>query len=104
MQIRTHCPFDTWGIDIIGPFPATTYQRQFILLIIDHQSKYVVSKAMGKITSAKVIDFIWKNVICRFGVPRVLVSDNGPQFASKEFHEWCGAYKIQQNFTSVGHP
>ncbi|KAL2235166.1 UNVERIFIED_CONTAM: Gag-Pol polyprotein [Sesamum indicum] len=44
------------------------------------------------------------NIICRFGVPRILISDNGTQFQGKEITSWLKELKIRQNFTSVGHP
>ncbi|KAL0373261.1 UNVERIFIED_CONTAM: Gag-Pol polyprotein [Sesamum radiatum] len=40
----------------------------------------------------------------RFGIPRVLVSDNGTQFQGKAITAWCKELKIQQNFTAVGNP
>jgi hypothetical protein len=42
--------------------------------------------------------------VCRFGVPRALVSDNGAQFAGAGIQEWCNLMKIDQRFTSVYHP
>ncbi|KAL0400703.1 UNVERIFIED_CONTAM: hypothetical protein Slati_4100200 [Sesamum latifolium] len=48
--------------------------------------------------------FIWKNIICRFGIPRVLISDNGTQFQGKAVVAWCKELKIQENFTAVGNP
>ncbi|KAL0413602.1 UNVERIFIED_CONTAM: hypothetical protein Sradi_1561900 [Sesamum radiatum] len=40
----------------------------------------------------------------RFGIPRVLISDNGTQFQGKAITTWCKELKIQQNFTAVGNP
>ncbi|XP_077251526.1 uncharacterized protein LOC143890728 [Tasmannia lanceolata] len=39
-----------------------------------------------------------------FGIPRVLVTDNGTQFASRRFKDFCGKLGIDQRFTLVGHP
>ncbi|KAL2235091.1 UNVERIFIED_CONTAM: Ribonuclease HI [Sesamum indicum] len=50
-------------------------------------------------------DFAKKCESCqRFGVPRILVSDNGTQFQGKKIMAWCKELKIQQNFTAVGNP
>ena len=38
------------------------------------------AKALTDITTNKVISFLWKNVIYRFRVPRILITDNGTQF------------------------
>ncbi|XP_020549794.1 uncharacterized protein LOC105162805 [Sesamum indicum] len=40
----------------------------------------------------------------QFGIPRVLVSDNGTQFQGRKIMAWCKEQKIQQNFTAVGNP
>lgn len=59
---------------------------------------------MATITGQKVINFVWEYIVCRFGVPHVLVSDNGKQFAENPFKTWCEDMDIQQMFTSVAHP
>ena len=71
------CPFDRWGLDIVGPFPKGTGQKTFLLVAIEYFSKWVEAEALASITEAKVMDFIWKNILCRFGIPRVFVMDNG---------------------------
>ncbi|XP_042410157.1 uncharacterized protein K02A2.6-like [Zingiber officinale] len=48
--------------------------------------------------------FIWQHIICRFGIPQRLVSDNGQQFVRQQLREWCEGYGIQQHFTSVAYP
>ncbi|KAL0427162.1 UNVERIFIED_CONTAM: hypothetical protein Slati_2891000 [Sesamum latifolium] len=48
--------------------------------------------------------FIWKNIVCRFGVPREIISDNDRQFQGRRLQEWCQGLHIKQRFTSVAHP
>jgi len=42
--------------------------------------------------------------LCRFGVPRHLVSDNGTQFASQQLRKLCADLGIKQVFAFVVHP
>ena len=49
-------------------------------------------------------DFIWKSIVCRFGLPRTLITDNGRQFAGVKFVGCCEDLNIYRNFTSVAHP
>ena len=69
-------PFDKWGLDILGPFPIRTRQRKFLVVRIGYFTKWVEAEQLAKITEKNIKSFIWKNIIFRFGIPRVLVSNN----------------------------
>ncbi|XP_073138204.1 uncharacterized protein [Henckelia pumila] len=98
------CPFDQWGMDTVGPFPVSTGQRKFLLVAVDYFSKWVEAEPLAKITENEVLNFLWKNIVCRFGIPRRLVSDNGRQFCGSKVRAWCQEMKIEQVFTSVAYP
>ncbi|XP_021980323.1 uncharacterized protein LOC110876458 [Helianthus annuus] len=66
-------------------------------------TKWPEVKPLAKITGKQVIDFVWEN-ICRYGLPGVMVTDNGKQFAEKPFSVWCKEYRINQVFSSVAYP
>jgi hypothetical protein len=56
------------------------------------------------ITDADSKRFVWKNIITRFGIPRVLMSDNGSQFVSGPFKEFCEQYGIRNHFSTPAYP
>lgn len=60
-------------MDMIGPFPLATGQRKFRILAIDYFTKSVEAE---KIMERKAQNFVWKSIVCRFEVPRILVTDN----------------------------
>ena len=70
-------PFAHWGLDILGPFPVGTRQMKFLVVGIDYFTKWVEVEPLASITQQNMKNFVWKSIMCRFGVPRVLVSDNG---------------------------
>ena len=72
-------PFTQWGLDIMGQFPTAIRQLKFVVVGIDYFTKWVEAEALATITEKNVRSFVWKNIICRYGIPRVLVSDNGKQ-------------------------
>ena len=76
-------------MDILGPFPIASGQRKFLLVAVDYFTKWVEAEPLATITDKKIWDFVWKTIICRFGIPRVIVTDNGTQFSSKFFKEKC---------------
>ncbi|XP_073119533.1 uncharacterized protein [Henckelia pumila] len=98
------CPFDQWGMDIVGPFPQAPAQKKLLLVAIDYFSKWVEAEALARITEGEVMKFLWKNIVCRFGVPQKIISDNGRQFQGAWVQAWCKEMKIQQHFTSVHYP
>uniref|UniRef100_A0A2N9GFI7 Uncharacterized protein n=1 Tax=Fagus sylvatica TaxID=28930 RepID=A0A2N9GFI7_FAGSY len=73
-------PFAQWGLDIMGPFPIGRRQLKFLVVAIDYFTKWVEAEPLATITEKSIQSFVWKAVICKFGIPRVLVSDNGKQF------------------------
>ena len=75
-------PYAQWGIDIMGPLPQGKRQMKFLLVAIGYFTKWVEAEAPATITETKVQNFVWKNIVCRFGIPRTIISDNGRQFDS----------------------
>ena len=47
---------------------------------------------------------MWKNIICKFEIPRTIISDNGWQFDSQSFRDFCSSLGIKNQFSSLGHP
>ncbi|RDY04217.1 Tf2-11, partial [Mucuna pruriens] len=97
-------PFNKWGIDILGSFPLAPGQLKFLMVVVDYFTKWVEAEPMTTITAERVKRFIWKKIICRFGLPAEIVSDNGTQFASSITTKFCQDLHIRQSFTSVEHP
>jgi transposase InsO family protein len=104
IPVSTSWPFQKWGIDIVGPFSEAPGKIRFLIVAIDYFSKWVEAKPLATITGQKVKRFVWENIMCRFGLPHEIVSDNGKQFEDNPFKTWCEQLKITQIFTSVAHP
>ena len=56
------------------------------------------------ITEAEVQNFVWKNIVCRFEIPKTIISDNGRQFDSHEFRLFCTNLGIKNKYSSPEHP
>ena len=83
--ISSPWPFAQWGIDIMGSFLLRKKQLRFLIVAIDYFTKWVEAEPVITIIEAKITSFVWENIICRFGVPRVIISDNGKQFNNPKF-------------------
>ncbi|KAK3039116.1 hypothetical protein RJ639_028862 [Escallonia herrerae] len=97
-------PFAMWGMDILGPFPMATGQQRFVIVAIDYFTKWTEAEALATITASKCEEFFWKSVVWHFGVPKVLITDNGKQFDNSNFRSFCEGLSIGFHFTSVAHP
>ncbi|KAK3031752.1 hypothetical protein RJ639_036632 [Escallonia herrerae] len=103
-SLSSPIPFAMWGMDIMGLFPPATAQRRFVIVAIDYFTKWVEAEALATISKKKCEDFFWRAVVCLFGIPRVLVTDNGKQFDNPTFWTFCANLTIEQRFTSMTHP
>ena len=77
---------------------------KYLIVVIEYFTKWVKAEPVAQITTHKVQHFVWKNIVCRFGIPRHLVSDNGTQFASQQLGKLCLELEIKQIFASIEHP
>ncbi|XP_050211411.1 uncharacterized protein LOC126661601 [Mercurialis annua] len=78
--------------------------KKFLIMAVDHFTKWIEVEAVSTITEARIRDFFWRQIVCRFGIPRALVTDNGKQFNCRAFKEFCNDLHIDLRFTSVVHP
>ncbi|GJX02794.1 reverse transcriptase domain-containing protein [Tanacetum coccineum] len=102
--ITSPWPFYKWGIDIAGPFPEGPRKVKFLIVDIDYFIKWIEAKPVATITGNQVKKFVWDNIVCRFGLPGEIISDNGKQFRDNPFKDWCEKLCIRQRFASVKHP
>ena len=102
--ITSPWPFQQWGLDILGPLPIGRGQCKFIIVAVDYFTKWVEAEPLATITKHKVRNFVWRSIICRFGIPRSLVSDNGKQFGNPNFMYFCAELGIKNCYSSPAHP
>ncbi|RVW39249.1 Gag-Pol polyprotein [Vitis vinifera] len=97
-------PFAQWGMDIVGPLPAAPAQKKFLLVATDYFSKWVEAEAYASIKDKDVTKFVWKNIVCRFGIPQTIIADNGPQFDSIAFRNFCSELNIRNSYFTPRYP
>ncbi|XP_018398448.1 PREDICTED: uncharacterized protein K02A2.6-like [Cyphomyrmex costatus] len=67
-------------------------------------SKWPEIYNLGKDTSSALIIQCIRESIARYGIPDTIVSDNGPQFVSREFEEFCKGNDVRHTKSSAYHP
>lgn len=90
-------PWEKLGIDFFE------FQSQQYLLIVDYYSRFPVIRRASNTTYAATINII-KEVLSEYGIPKICMTDNGPQFTSKEFHDFSHEYCFEHITSSKRYP
>ena len=72
--------------------------------VVDYFTKWAEVEALANIRDAVVKKFVWKNIVTRFGVLDSLISNNGLQFDSKAFREFCCDLDIKSKYSTPAYP
>ncbi|XP_055814170.1 uncharacterized protein LOC129883559 [Solanum dulcamara] len=98
-------PFVAWGMDVIGPIePSTSNGHRFILASIDYFTKWVEEASYKSVTKKVIVDFVRNNLICRFGIPDSIITDNGANLNSHLMKEICEQFKINHRNSTAYRP
>lgn len=97
-------PFQKVYIDFLGPYVRSRCNNSYIFIVLDHITKFVLLKPLAKATSKHVIKFLMDEVFHKFGVPEILMSDNGQQFVGKDFSNFLAAYGVKHFRTGLYAP
>lgn len=98
-------PFEKWGIDFIGPiFPVSFRKNRYIILATDYATKWVEAKATRRNDAETSAEFIFENIIMRFGYPLELVSDRGTHFLNEVIANLTRRYHIKHRKTTPYNP
>ncbi|XP_062100048.1 uncharacterized protein LOC133805917 [Humulus lupulus] len=84
--------------------PKTAGGRWYALVATDYFTKWVVAEAYVTVSKTDTMSFIWKHIICQFGIPWEIVVDNGTPFQNAKVQELCDTYKIKLSFASITYP
>ncbi|KAG7593904.1 Ribonuclease H-like superfamily [Arabidopsis thaliana x Arabidopsis arenosa] len=103
-SISAPYPFMRWSMDIVGPMHRSTRGVQYLLVLTNYFSKWIEAEAYISIQDSVVKTFLWKHIICRYGVPYEIVTDNGPQFISNDFEDFCSAWGIKLSYSTPRYP
>lgn len=91
-------PWTRLHVDFLGPIAGVSY-----LIVVDAHSKWIEAIKMSTTTTQSVIKVL-RDMWSRFGLPKQLVSDNGPPFFSSEFKEFLNNNGIDHIFSAPYHP
>ena len=102
--ISSDYPFQKLSWDIMGPLPTTLKGNQYILVVTDLFSKWVEAFLLAKTDSTTLAAVLTDEIVCTFGVPEAIHSDQGPNFVSGVIQSLCDRLGIKHTQTTAYHP
>jgi hypothetical protein len=96
--------FDRVGIDIVGPLSITPNGNRYIVVATEYLTKWPEAKALKDTKATTIAKFIYEEIICRHGCPKVLLSDQGTHFCNELVDSLCKLMTIKHRLSSAYHP
>jgi len=97
-------PFYQVGMDVMGPLPMTMSGKRYIVIAVDHFTKWVEIRALESNDAQSIASFFYEDVICRHGVPEILTTDQGTEFINELLTILTNTYQIRHIKTTAYHP
>ncbi len=102
--IYVYRPFQMIGMDFMGPFLETENGNTYIVLAIDHFTKYVIGSATVNIDAETTAKFMFNEIICKFGIMENVLTDRGANFEAHLFKQLCILLRTNKLRTTAYHP
>lgn len=103
-QSKSVRPFQKLYMDLVGPYPRSSRGNIGLFVVVDNLSKFPILKPLRKFSASSIIEFLEGNIFTLFGVPEIVVTDNGPQFKSNSFKSLLSKYGVAHTLTAVYSP
>lgn len=97
-------PWTKLALDIVGPLQPTTNGFRYILSCQDNLSKYILAFPLKTETAEEISQILVKSIILIFGIPTIILTDQGTNFCSELFNRVCKLLKIEKIHNSAYRP
>ena len=97
-------PFHTWALDLVGPFEKSPKGNKYLLTCIDTLTGWAEAIPIPNKTNKCVWEAIQLHILARYGLPSVLLTDNGGEFTADAFRKWLAECGVKHKTTSPYHP
>jgi hypothetical protein len=92
-------------MDVIGAnTPKASNRHEFILVAIAYFTKWVEACSFKNVTQVAVTRFVKNNIICGYGMPEMLITDNASNLNNRMMDQLCQQFKIQHNNSAPYRP
>lgn len=99
-----YAAFDKVSMDIMGPLPTTQANNTYILIIQDLLTKYSLAVPLQQAGAIQVADAFISELICTFGAPKAILTDQGSHFPNSLMRSVARKFKIKHCKTTAYRP
>jgi hypothetical protein len=92
------------SLDTMGPIKASISGMKFILVVIDHFTKYVWVFALPDVTANTIARVLWNNIFAVFGTPEEVLTDGASSLLAKEMKELYALFQVEQLQSTAYYP
>lgn len=78
-------------------------QMKYVVVAIDYSTKCIEVESLQKIIKKRTTNFIWRSVICKYGIPQAIITDNGTQLNNVNFKKFYAQLSIELQLSSPTH-
>lgn len=96
--------FDKIALDIVGPFEISENGYKYILTMQDDLSKFSLAIPLVTATADDIARALVDNFICKYGCPKLILTDQGAAFIGQTMKKIAKIFKIKQIKTTAFHP
>jgi transposase InsO family protein len=91
-------------VDLVGPLPVSAEGFQYLFTVIDRSTRWAEAFPLKAVATADCVDALISGWVARFGVPALITSDRGVQFASTLWAALMKKLGVRHVMTTAYHP
>jgi len=95
---------ETCCMDIVCPLTVTSEDHKYILTFQDELSKYTIAIPVSRKDAETIARVFVEEIVLKFGIPQVILTDQGSNFLSELFTNVCKLWKIKKLKSTAFHP
>ena len=103
-EYQVGAPMERVAIDIAGPWPTSNSGNKYIMVVMDYFTKWVEAYGIPNQEAYTVAEAFVNQFVTRYGIPRIVHTDQGSNFQSHLFREMCELLGIDKTRTTPFHP
>lgn len=96
-------PWEMISMDFVGPLPSSNGFK-YIFVVTDYFSKFILPFPLRSANARNMCKILEEQIFLVYGVPRFVISDNGPQMRHRIYRDLCDKYKIRKILTPYYSP